>query len=363
MAEQPDKESKTEEASEKKIRDTIEKGQLPFAKEAPVLASFVAILLFTMFFAQNSIGEMANFLSIFLEKPEDWSLDRGEDVVLLLRIVFVEVGKIVGVLMLLLVTGAIAASVLQNAPRFVLERIRPQFSRISPRQGWKRIFGVKGFVDFLKQLGKLFFAGVILAVAMRQAQSQLLAGMITHPVAFGSVIADIAQDVIMWIALAMVIVATIDIVWSRFHWLQDLRMTRQEVKDELKQTLGDPLVRMRIRSLQRDRARQRMMSAVPTATLIIANPTHYSIALRYVREQDAAPVVIAKGQDLIALRIREIAEANGIPVFEDVGLARSMYKQVSVDSMIPPQFYQAVAELVRVVYARKPAAARSRNDR
>ena len=110
---------------------------------------------------------------------------------------------------------------------------------------------------------------------------------------------------------------------------------------------------VRMRSLARDRARRRMMAAVPRATLVIANPTHYSIALKYVREEDAAPVVLAKGQDLVALRIREIAAANGIPVFEDVALARSMYKQVSVDSVIPPQFYQAVAELVRIVYASK----------
>lgn len=131
-------------------------------------------------------------------------------------------------------------------------------------------------------------------------------------------------------------------------------MTKQEVKDEMKQSEGDPIVKMRLRSLARDRARQRMISAVPRATLIIANPTHFSIALRYIRDEDAAPVVLAKGQDLVALKIREIAEANGIPVFEDVALARSMYKQVSVDSVIPSQFYQAVAELIRVVYAKKP---------
>ncbi|MDP3898630.1 MAG: EscU/YscU/HrcU family type III secretion system export apparatus switch protein, partial [Mesorhizobium sp.] len=124
----------------------------------------------------------------------------------------------------------------------------------------------------------------------------------------------------------------------------------QEVKDELKQSDGDPAVKARIRSLQRDRARQRMMAAVPQATLIIVNPTHYSIALRYVRDKDAAPVVVAKGQDLIALRIREIAAEHGIPVFEDVALARSMYSQVSVDSVIPAQFYQAVAELIRIIY-------------
>ena len=363
MAEDSDKDSKTEEASEKKIRDTVEKGQLPFAREAPVLASFLAILVFLMFFAQKSIAEMAGFLSIFMEKPEDWPLQNAQDVTLLLRIVAVEMAKAVFVLMALLVSAAVAASALQNMPRFVGERIRPQFSRISPRKGWQRLFGAKGFVEFAKQLGKLLFAGIILGFAMREALSKLLAGMITQPIAFGGVIEGIATDIVMWIALAMLMITGADVAWSRFSWLRDLRMTRQEVKDEMKQMLGDPLVRMRIRSVQRDRARQRMMSAVPGATLVIANPTHYSIALRYVREEHAAPVVVAKGQDLVALKIREIAEANGIPVFEDVALARSMYKQVSVDSMIPPQFYQAVAELVRVVYARSPAAARSRDNR
>jgi flagellar biosynthetic protein FlhB len=155
------------------------------------------------------------------------------------------------------------------------------------------------------------------------------------------------------IVFVMGAIAAADFIWQRFHWKQDLRMTKQEVKDELKQSEGDPIVKSRIRSVARDRARRRMMAAVPRATLVIANPTHYAIALKYVREEDAAPLVLAKGQDLVALKIRELAEANGVPVFEDVALARSMYKQVSVDSVIPQQFYQAVAELVRIVYSNK----------
>jgi flagellar biosynthetic protein FlhB len=165
------------------------------------------------------------------------------------------------------------------------------------------------------------------------------------------VIRDMAIDILSAVTFVMLVIAAVDFVWSRFHWRMDLRMTKQEVKDEHKQSDGDPLVKARLRSIARDRARNRMMTAVPKATLVIANPTHYAIALKYVRDQDAAPVVLAKGTDLVALKIREIAEANGIPVFEDVTLARSMYKQVSVDNLIPPQFYHAVAELVKVVYA------------
>jgi flagellar biosynthesis protein FlhB len=330
MSEKPDKESKTEPATEKKIRDSVEKGQLPFAKEVPVLGSFFGIIIFAIFFAQSSAFELGRFLAMFLERPDEWSLANANDAVLLYRQVFIEIGKVLGTLMALMVGIGVAASVLQNVPRMVLDRVQPKLSRVSPKEGWSRLFGGKGLAEFVKSIGKLVVAAIILALAMREAQTQLLAGMITQPEAFMLVIREIAIQIILAITVMMIVVAAIDLMWSRYHWHQDLRMTRQEVKDEIKQTDGDPIVKARLRSLQRDRAR-----------------------LRYVREENAAPIVVAKGQDLLALRIREIAEANGIPVFEEVALARSMYGQVSVDSMIPPQFYQAVAELVRVIYQNK----------
>jgi flagellar biosynthetic protein FlhB len=194
----------------------------------------------------------------------------------------------------------------------------------------------------------------VLCFVLSDSLRQFLTGMLTQTTDFALVIRGMAIDILISIVVVMGLIAGVDLVWSRFHWRQDLKMTKQEVKDELKQSEGDPIIKSRLRSLARDRARRRMMTAVPRATLVIANPTHYSIALRYVREEDSAPIVLAKGQDLVALKIREIAEANNIPVFEDVALARSMYKQVSVDSVIPQQFYQAVAELIRVVYASKP---------
>lgn len=353
MADAVDKDSKTEEATEKKIQDTIEKGKLPHSREAPILASFVAILVFTVFFASDNVADLGMFLSVFLEKPEVWPLATERDVVELYRVVLIEITRVLAAMMILLVVAGVLASVLQHAPGFVLERIRPQASRISFKTGWTRLFGVQGVAEFLKSLGKLCFAVAVLAFAVGEARHRLLSGMITNPVAFGSVIRDVAIDILISVTLVMTLIAVADVMWSRFQWRRDLRMTRQEVKDELKQSDGDPIIKSRMRSLARDRARNRMMGAVPRATLVIANPTHFAIALKYVRDEDAAPVVLAKGQDLVALKIREIAEANGIPVFEDVALARSMYKQVSVDNVIPAQFYQAVAELVRVVYGSK----------
>jgi flagellar biosynthesis protein FlhB len=356
MSESADKDSKTEEATEKKIRDTIDKGKTPSSKETTILASFVAILVFAVFFAGDSVNELGVFLSMFLEKPEAWPLATERDVIELYSGVIMQIAKLLGVMMVLLVVAGIGSSVLQNMPQFVGERIRPQASRISLASGWKRLFGIQGFVEFLKSLGKLGFAMLVLVFTLGESHHRLLAGMMTPPAAFGLVIRDIAIDILVAIVFVMGLIAAIDFVWSRFHWRQELRMTRQEVKDEMKQSEGDPIVKGRLRSLARDRARRRMMTAVPRATLIIANPTHFSIALRYVREEDSAPVVLAKGQDLVALKIREIAAAHNIPVFEDVALARSMYKQVSVDSVIPAQFYQAVAELVRIVYGNKRKA-------
>jgi flagellar biosynthetic protein FlhB len=349
-----DKDSKTEEPTEKKISDTVEKGNLPSSRELPILASFAVILTFTMFMIQGDVLRIASFLTLFLERPEDWPIGTGSDVVDLYQKVLVEIGKtIFGVLALLMGAG-IVASALQNFPQMVLDRIQPKASRISPAAGWKRIFSAAGLVEFAKSLAKLCVVVAVITVMARSEGANILLGMITPPTAFGETIRQMVVTVLTCIVVVMMVIAGFDIVWSRFNWRKDLRMSKQEVKDEMKQAEGDPIVKSRIRSLARDRARRRMISAVPRATLVIANPTHYAIALRYVRAEDSAPVVLAKGQDLVALRIREIAEANNIPVFEEPVLARSMYKQVSVDSVIPQQFFQAVAELIRVVYAKQP---------
>jgi flagellar biosynthesis protein FlhB len=176
--------------------------------------------------------------------------------------------------------------------------------------------------------------------------------MLLDPNAVPEVVLTIATRLLMAVCAVTVVLLAADLFWVRALWRKDARMTKQEVKDELKEAEGDPLRKARLRSLALDRRRKSMIAAVPRATVVIANPTHYAVALRYVREEGGAPLVVSKGKDFIALKIREIAEQHSIPIVEDKPLARSMHDGVEVDRPIPPEFYKAVAEIIHMLYAK-----------
>jgi flagellar biosynthetic protein FlhB len=163
----------------------------------------------------------------------------------------------------------------------------------------------------------------------------------------------LAVRLVSAISIATIVLVAADLVWARIQWRRDMRMSRQEVKDEFKQSEGDPAVKARLRSIARDRSRRRMLAAVPRASFVVVNPTHYAVALRYVRGTDAAPFVLAKGADLIALKIRETAEAHGIPVIENKALARSLYDGSQIDQFIPAEFYRTVAEIIHYLHEAK----------
>ncbi|PTM97683.1 flagellar biosynthesis protein FlhB [Mycoplana dimorpha] len=358
MADGEDKDSKTEAPSEKKLRDAAEKGNTPFAREIPVFASTVAIYLFLVFFLPGGLARIAETLRDLFEQPEAWDLETSGDVVALFSHLAWEAGALLLPALAMMMLFGLAASVLQNMPSPVLERVRPQMSRLSPMKGLGRLFGKPGLVEFGKSLIKIGVVSVIVVLVLWDDYFAALNTMFIDPAAILRIIADKASAIMMVILFATAAIAGIDFAWTRHHWLSELRMTKQEVKEEHKQAQGDPIVKSRLRSIQRDRARKRMIASVPRATLVIANPTHFAVALRYVREEQDAPIVVAKGQDLVALKIRELAEQNGIPVFEDPPLARSMFAQVSVDSVIPPVFYKAVAELIHRVYQASPQTRR-----
>ena len=256
-------------------------------------------------------------------------------------------------IVIVLALAGLASSILQNVPRIVFERIKPEFSRISITQGWGRIFGGQGRVEFGKSVFKFLAISIVVMIVLRAEEAVAVNALFGDPTAVPELILTAAMRLVSAISIATIVLVALDLVWARFHWRSELRMTKQELKDEFKQAEGDPLIKARLRSIARDRARKTMLAAVPRATLVIANPTHYAIALKYQHGEDAAPTVLAKGQDLIALKIREIAEQNNVPVVEDRMLARSMYDAAQIDRVIPAEFFRPVAEIIYFLHSRK----------
>ncbi|ACK49005.1 type III secretion exporter [Methylocella silvestris BL2] len=348
-------ESRTEEATEKKIGDELERGNAPFSREAALFASVSAMLIIGAFFAQQCIASMTLLLHHLLDDAGGVRLRNGNDAVALMKLVSWDVFKVLIAPFVVFAAGGVLASALQNAPRLVVDRILPNFKRISLTEGWQRLHGARGYAEFSKSVVKLASISVIVLAVLQSQQNKLVNAVALEPEALPELILSVAMKLMSVVCIVTAALLAIDLVWSRFHWRRDMRMSRQEIKDEMKQSDGDPVRKARLRSLAQDRVRKNMIAAVPKATLVIANPTHYAIALRYVKEEGGAPMVISKGQDLIALKIRELAERHSIPIIEDKLLARSMYDSVEVDHPIPPQFYKAVAELIHYLYSKSAA--------
>ena len=347
-----DKEGKTEEATEKKIRDAIEKGSVPFSKELSAFAALLGFVIVTSFFIVGSAIALVSSLKGFIDDPGRWPLENTADAVQLFGAVNLDAAQFLLPAVIILAIAGLASSLFQNPPQIVFDRIQPQLSRLSLSAGWRRIFGLQGWVEFLKGSFKLSALAVLAYLLARAARFDVFNSMFMAPNALPELMRTMATRLFLAVLVAIVLLVVADLVWSRFFWRRELRMTRQEVKDEQKQAEGDPIIKGRLRSLARDRARKRMIARVPQATVVIANPTHYAIALRYVRTENRAPLVVAKGLDLIALNIRAVAEKHGIPVVEDKVLARSLYDKVEVDQLIPPEFYRAVANVILYIMSR-----------
>ncbi len=353
MTDAPDKDSKTEEASEKKIRDALEKGNVPVSQEAAIFASLAGILVAAGFFVAPGGLRLAQSLQTLLDDPAKFSLANGQDAAALMLAAAIEAAWLAGPFALVIMAAGIAASLLQTPPRLVMTRIQPDWSRISIGKGWERMSGASGRAEFIKACCKFAAVTIAGAVFVQMHRDDVFNAMFTEPGALPEAILRLCISLLVWIASLTLLLAVGDIFWTRIFWRQELRMTRQEVKDEHKQMDGDPIIKSRMRSLARDRARHRMFAAVEKATFVVVNPTHYAVALRYVREEGGAPVTVAKGKDIIALRIRALAEDLEIPIIEDKALARSLHDIAHVDKVIPPQFFKAVAEIVFQLYSSK----------
>ena len=352
MSERNDKDSKTEEATEKKIADAIEKGNVPRSREMAVFASLLGVLVGAAFLIGSGSMNLAETLSVMLDNPGGFVLASGPDFNRLLWAVMGELTKFLAPIVFMLMLAGLAAAFFQHAPTMALDQIKPKWSRVSPAAGWKRIFGAAGFMEFVKSLFKFGAIGVVCAAMLSGEQRAVSSALFLDPSALPGLVLSLVIRLVSVVCVAIAIMVAGDIVWSRLRWRSELRMTRQELKDELKDSEGDPLMKSKRRSLARDRARRRMIASVPKATVVIANPTHYAIALQYDRAKGGAPLVVAKGADLIALKIREIASKHSIPIVEDKPLARALYNAVEVGQWIPPEFYRAVAKILHHIYSR-----------
>ena len=361
MSADVDPEDRTEEPTEKRLHDAVERGQTAFSREAPLFASLSAALVALIFIIPGRAATLLAGLVGLIDDPAGWRIERGADVLALSGPLFVATAQFLWPVAALLMTAGVVASIAQATPRIVPDRILPDFSRISPRSGLRRLFAVGGLVEFAKSLVKLTAVALVATTTLMGQKAILLDAMNVDPGMLPDRILALAVKTVAAVLAATLAVASADLAWSRVRWRRDNRMSKQELKEELKQAEGDRMIKARLRSLRLDRSRKRMLSAVPRATMVVANPTHYAVAMRYVRSEGGAPHVVAKGADLIALKIRSIAEAHDIPVFEDKSLARSLYAAVEVDRPIPADFYRAVAEIVHLIQQRKTGWAHRRH--
>jgi len=296
--------------------------------------------------------KMADFLRFFIEMPHTYALDEG-GVQSLLYQTLGQVFMAVGIVFFLMALAGIIGVMAQTGFFLSLDLLVPDLARLSPMRGLKRLFSPTAAFELGKSLGKMvFIGGVAYAVLFPIAVEVLhLTGLpLESRLAF---LHDRVVHLIIMMALAFTLVAIVDMFFTRVQFIKGLRMSKEEIRDEFKQQEGDPTVKSRLRQIRIEKARKRMMAQVPNADVVITNPTHYAVALKYDGGKMTAPVMLAKGLNLIAERIREIAEENRIPLVSNPPLARALYDTVEIDQQIPTQFYRAVAEVISYVYKLK----------
>jgi len=342
--------NKTEKATPKKRRDERKKGNVFKSQDAIAVVTLVGSFAMLWVLSGSFVERLGAFLTLCFEELADPSTALPDVLSELPIQGTVALAVTVGPILLVTVLCAVAATFAQT--RFLVsgESIRPKFNRISPLQGIKRLFSLRSVVEALKGLLKITVLMVIIYLTIRDMFLEASRYLYTDLAVSAAHMAQVATNMVMRIILAFIALAGADFGYQWWDYERQLKMTKQEVKDEYKQTEGDPQVKGKIKQIQRQRAQQRMMQQVPGADVVVRNPTHFAVALRYKPDQDNAPIVLAKGQDSLAARIVQVAQQHEIPTIENVPLARALYAQVEVNQEIPPDLYEAVAEVLVYIF-------------
>lgn len=348
MAEEQDRSQKTEDPSAKRLQDALERGDVVKSQDVvnwTVLAVAAALMAF---YGPYAAGTLARGLSTFLAAPHAIILDTAT-MGILLRDVGWLVLSALGLPFGFLIVAGIIGNLAQHPLVFSAEKLQPKLEKLSLIKGFKRIFGMDAIANFAKGLMKVAAVGLTAAFVLWPERRFLDALMTLDPAALLPHALAIAIRLFIAVLAAYAIIAALDYAYQRYQRFERLRMSKQELKEEFKQSEGDPHVRAKIRQVRQERSRRRMMAAVPTATAIITNPTHYAVAIRYESGKMAAPVCVAKGVDAVAMRIRDVAKEHGVPIIENPPLARTLYAAVDVDEAIKPEHYKAVAQIIGYV--------------
>ena len=357
IAEDDDEASKTEEPSERKISKAKEEGDIAISQDAK---SFIMLLgmLFVIWLVLPLMFKWFYMFSLkFVENPDAIPTD-SRHIRLLLYNTVIALMKILGIPFAIFMVLGIFASVAQTGFVYAPKKLEPNWNKLNIFAAMTQFINMKKIVESLKGIIKITVIAFIGVLVIRPylEKVNLMPGMET--MAILSFIHKIVVLLIFTVVIAVLVIAVADYAYQKYQHLKKLRMTKQEVKDEYKQMEGDPLVKSRIRQVRMERARRRMMDAVPRADVVIVNPTHYAVALEYKMEKMDAPVVVAKGLDNLALRIREIAEEHDIPIVENPPLARALFASVELDQSIPAEHFKAVAEVIGYVMQLKNPQAR-----
>lgn len=345
MSDTNDAASRTEEPTPRKLERAREQGDVAKTHDLASLASLAAAAAVASLAGGWLSRELMGELTPFLARPDAISL-QGNGPAEVARHAMLAAAPVLAAVMFAAAAAGAAGNLVQTGFLFTPAKLRPELSKISPLAGFRRIFGLDGLVHFLKSVLKVLAVGAI-GWWVLQPHVAELAGLPTlEPGAVLPFAADVLRRLVFATVAFLLVVAGADWLWQRQRHLARMRMTKEEVKEDYRQSEGDPHVKARQKQIRAERARRRMMQAVPTATVVIANPTHYAVALRYEAGETAAPMCVAKGLDSLALRIRSVAEEAGVPVIEDPPLARGLYAAVEVDEMIPQAHYEAVAKII-----------------
>ncbi len=361
MSDKPDESQKTEEPTAKRLQDAQEKGDVAKSQEISnwfILAAGTAALAFMV---DGTSAKLTAALRPYLEAPHLIPMD-GQHIVEAARILIFDLIAALSFPLGLFILAALLGNMIQHQPVFTTEKMKPKLEKISPMSGFKRIFGSTALVNFAKGIAKLTLVGLIATLIVATEQELLMTILRFELTDTLIAIEKLALRMMGGVLAVLAVIAILDFAYQQFEFTKRQRMTKQEVKDEHKQMEGDPTVKARLRQVRMERARFRMMAEVPTASVVITNPTHYAVALRYESGTMHAPVCVAKGIDAVALRIREMADEHDVPIVENPPLARSLHASVDMGEEIAPDHYKAVAAVISYVMQKNAnrAGARSR---